>query len=51
VSPEIDRRAFQNLSYNLYTLTSRDGERLNGQVGNTVIQVTFVENCQKPRGA
>jgi ferric-chelate reductase [NAD(P)H] len=40
VSPEIDRRAFRDLSYGLYILTSRDGERLNGQIVNTVIQVT-----------
>ena len=37
---ELDRRAFRDLSYGLYIITSRDGERLNGQVVNTVIQVT-----------
>lgn len=40
MSPELDRRAFRDLSYGLYIITSHDGERLNGQVVNTVIQVT-----------
>jgi flavin reductase (DIM6/NTAB) family NADH-FMN oxidoreductase RutF len=36
----LDRRAFRDLSYGLYIVTSRDGDRLNGQIVNTVIQVT-----------
>lgn len=40
MSPSIDRNAFRNLSYGLYIVTSRDGEKLNGQIVNTVIQVT-----------
>jgi flavin reductase (DIM6/NTAB) family NADH-FMN oxidoreductase RutF len=40
MSPDFDRRAFRNLSYGLYIVTSRDGDRLNGQIVNTVIQVT-----------
>lgn len=40
MSPQMDRRAFRDLSYGLYIVTSMDGERLNGQVVNTVIQVT-----------
>jgi ferric-chelate reductase [NAD(P)H] len=40
VSPELDRKAFRDLSYGLYIVTSRDGERLNGQIINTAIQVT-----------
>ena len=40
MSPEIERNAFRNLSYGLYIVTSRDEDRLNGQVVNTVIQVT-----------
>ena len=36
----IDRKAFRDLSYGLYLVTSKDEERLNGQVVNTVIQVT-----------
>lgn len=40
MSPEFDRRAFRDLSYGLYIITSRDGDRLNGQIVNTVIQVT-----------
>ena len=40
MSSELDRRAFRDLSYGLYIVTSRDGDRLNGQIVNTVIQVT-----------
>jgi ferric-chelate reductase [NAD(P)H] len=40
MSAELDRRAFRDLSYGLYIVTSRDGEKLNGQIVNTVIQVT-----------
>lgn len=36
----IDRKAFRTLSYGLYLITSRDGERLNGQVANVAVQVT-----------
>ena len=40
MSPEFDRRAFRDLSYGLYIVTSLDSDRLNGQIVNTVIQVT-----------
>jgi ferric-chelate reductase [NAD(P)H] len=40
MSPELDRKAFRDLSYGLYIITSRDEDRLNGQIVNTVIQVT-----------
>jgi ferric-chelate reductase [NAD(P)H] len=40
MSPAVDRKAFRDLSYGLYVVTSRDEGRLNGQVVNTVIQVT-----------
>lgn len=40
MTADLDRRALKDLSYGLYLVTSRDGERLNGQVVNTVIQVT-----------
>jgi len=40
MSSHIDRKAFRDLSYGLYLVTSRDEEHLNGQVVNTVIQVT-----------
>ena len=40
MSPEVDPRVFGDLSYGLYIVTSRDGDRLNGQIVNTVIQVT-----------
>ena len=36
----IDRSVFRDLSYGLYIVTSKDAERMNGQVVNTVIQVT-----------
>jgi ferric-chelate reductase [NAD(P)H] len=37
---ELDRRVFQDLSYGLYIVTSRAGNRSNGQIVNTVVQVT-----------
>ncbi len=37
---ELNRKALENLSYGLYIVTSRSDNRLNGQVVNTVIQVT-----------
>lgn len=40
MSQQIDRKVFRSLSYGLYIVTSRDGERYNGQIVNTVIQVT-----------
>ncbi len=36
----VDSKAFRALSYGLYVVTSRDRERLNGQIANAVIQVT-----------
>ncbi|UCF91270.1 MAG: flavin reductase family protein [Desulfobacterales bacterium] len=42
MSPAIDPNVFRDLSYGLYIVTSRDEDqgRLNGQIVNTVIQVT-----------
>ena len=40
MSPELDRKVFRDISYGLYIVTSRDGARFNGQIVNTVIQVT-----------
>ena len=40
MSPAIDRRAFRDISYGLYIVTSRDQEKMNGQIINTAIQVT-----------
>jgi flavin reductase (DIM6/NTAB) family NADH-FMN oxidoreductase RutF len=37
---ELNRKAFENLSYGLYIVTSRNENRVNGQIVNTVIQVT-----------
>ncbi|MEM2672846.1 MAG: flavin reductase family protein, partial [Candidatus Hadarchaeales archaeon] len=36
----MDLQALKKLSYGLYVLTSKDGEKLNGQIANTVFQVT-----------
>jgi len=33
-------KALQKLSYGLYVVTSKKGDRLNGQVANTVFQIT-----------
>jgi len=40
MSSKVDRKVFRSLSYGLYIVTSRDEKRLNGQIVNTVIQVT-----------
>jgi ferric-chelate reductase [NAD(P)H] len=40
MGPALERRVFRDLSYGLYIVTSRDEDRLNGQIVNTVIQVT-----------
>jgi ferric-chelate reductase [NAD(P)H] len=36
----IDFKVFRDFSYGLYIVTSKDRDRLNGQIVNTVIQVT-----------
>jgi len=33
-------KAFHKLSYGLYIVTSKKGDKLNGQIANTVFQVT-----------
>lgn len=38
---QIDQQALDKFSYGLYVVTSRDGERLNGLVVNTVVQVAL----------
>jgi ferric-chelate reductase [NAD(P)H] len=40
MNTHLDRRVFRDLSYGLYIVTSRDDDRLNGQIINTAIQVT-----------
>ena len=40
MDPKIDRSVFRDLSYGLYIVTSYDEGRLNGQIVNTIIQVT-----------
>ena len=37
---ELSRKAFENRSYGLYVVASRNDNRLNGQIVKTVIQVT-----------
>lgn len=37
---EIDRSVFRDLSYGLYIIASKDKDRMNAQVVNTIIQVT-----------
>ena len=37
---ELDTRVFRDLSYGLYIVTSKEDEKINGQIVNTVIQVT-----------
>ena len=37
---KIDRSVFRDLSYGLYLITSKDEGKMNGQIVNTVIQVT-----------
>ncbi len=37
---EIDRKAFRSISYGLYIITTRAGDKKNGQLANTVFQVT-----------
>ncbi|MCD6086644.1 MAG: rubredoxin [Candidatus Hydrothermae bacterium] len=36
----MDKRALHKISYGMYIVTSIDGDRMNGQVANTVFQVT-----------
>lgn len=36
----LNRRVFMQISYGLYIVTSNLGEKLNGQIVNTVLQVT-----------
>ena len=40
MSPQVDRKVFRDLSYGLYIVTSRMKDGMNGQIVNTVIQVT-----------
>jgi ferric-chelate reductase [NAD(P)H] len=47
MAADFNQKAFENLSYGLYIVTSRNENRLNGQIVNTVIQVT----SQPPRVA
>jgi ferric-chelate reductase [NAD(P)H] len=42
---EVDKAALDTLTYGLYVVTSRDGDRRNGLIVNTVVQVAG-EPCQ-----
>ena len=33
-------KALQKLSYGIYVVTSKKGDRFNGQIANTVFQIT-----------
>ena len=39
----MDTKALHRLGYGLYVITSRKGDKLNGQIANTVFQV-----CSEP---
>ena len=39
----MDQKVFRKISYGVYIVTSREGDRLNGQVANAVMQV-----CSSP---
>ncbi len=43
--PEVDRNVFREVSYGIYLVSSFDGSRKNGQIVNTVIQVTSDPPC------
>jgi hypothetical protein len=43
MNPDLDRRVFGDSSYGLYIVTSRDGDQMNGQIVNTVIQVLHLQ--------
>lgn len=45
MSPELDRTVFKDVSYGLYLVSSFDGSSKNGQIVNTVIQVTSDPPC------
>ncbi|HIG99213.1 MAG TPA: flavin reductase, partial [Thermoplasmata archaeon] len=36
----MDKKAFHKISYGLYIVCSKDGEKTNGQVANALFQVT-----------
>jgi ferric-chelate reductase [NAD(P)H] len=40
MNAELNRKVFEDLSYGLYIVTSLNGDRVNGQIINTAIQVT-----------
>ncbi|MGV8073502.1 MAG: flavin reductase family protein [Syntrophobacteraceae bacterium] len=45
MEPTVDPKVFRDFSYGLYIVTSRDGDRMNGQIINTAIQVTSDPPC------
>lgn len=44
VKPEVDLLALFTMNYGLYVISSRKGDRLNGQVANAVMQITDTPN-------
>ena len=41
----MDNQAMYRLSYGLFVLTAREGEKDNGCIINTAVQVTTEPNC------
>ena len=39
MNEKIDRSVFRDLSYGLYIVTSKNGDKINGQIVNTVILI------------
>ncbi|MGC8660172.1 MAG: flavin reductase family protein [Desulfomonilaceae bacterium] len=42
---QVDYDVFRDVSYGLYLVSARAGDRINGQIVNTVIQVTSTPPC------
>ena len=42
VLPVGDKSAVYNIGYGLYVITSNDGKKDNGMIGNTVVQLTRI---------
>lgn len=36
----MDLKALYSISYGVYVIASKDGDRLNGQIANTVFQIS-----------
>ena len=45
MNENVDHDVFRDMSYGLYLVSSRVGDKMNGQIVNTVIQVTSTPPC------